>query len=230
MLAYVSEANKRAFVSVQVFKGGLGGAPMTSWSLRIPLVRATAARRPTIASCDKHRHARLGHLTVEPLKTCKAKWAENRDKARFYYDLIPDQDEVLDKAMTLYEAAEHESAPQDWLQLALDLMLASTPNAKGVTEHYAAALVDSMMDDPEIWQGHKPGFSAPVIVRTLREVRRASAFVPAHAEFISLCQKHRQQFNRWQLDLTTLHNIRDAAENILINLGEVAEPDGEYPF
>jgi hypothetical protein len=151
---------------------------------------------------------------------------ENRDAARFYYDLIPDQTEVLDKAEDLFHAAEHEPAPIDWLELAIDLMLSTAPNAKGVSELYAAALVDSIMDDPEVWQGYRPGFSAPVIIRVMREIRRKNTFVPTIAEFLDLCQKHRQQFRRWQWDLLTLLNLRDDAEGILISLGEVeVEPD-----
>jgi hypothetical protein len=105
-------------------------------------------------------------------------------------------------------------------------MLSTAPNAKGVSELYAAALVDSIMDDPEVWQGYRPGFSAPVIIRVMREIRRKNTFVPTIAEFLDLCQKHRQQFRRWQWDLLTLLNLRDDAEGILISLGEVeVEPD-----
>jgi hypothetical protein len=101
---------------------------------------------------------------------------------------------VLDTAADLFHDAEHEPAPADWMRIALDLMLASMPNAGKVSEHYAAGLIDSMMDDPEVWQGYKPGFSCPVLARVIREIRRACAFVPADKEFLDLCQKHRQLF------------------------------------
>ncbi|WP_164937283.1 hypothetical protein [Bradyrhizobium vignae] len=56
--------------------------------------------------------------------------------------------------------------------------------------------------------------------------------MPAHAEFLELCQKHRRQFQHWQYDLCHLHDLRDNAESILISLGEVkVEPcDLDEPF
>jgi hypothetical protein len=154
--------------------------------------------------CDGHRD-RLGNIVgVERLDTRKDALVKNRDRARFFYDLIPDQTVVLDKAADLFQSAEYEPAPADWPRIALDLMLASMPNASKVSEHYAAGLIDSTMDDPEVWQGYKPGFSYPVIAQVVREIRRASTFVPAHAEFLQMCQKHRQLFRRWQADLLFL--------------------------
>jgi hypothetical protein len=185
--------------------------------------------QPCLDWCDRHR-TREGNITIQPLSTRKEFWATNRDNARFMFDLIPDQNDVLDKAMELFDAAEHEPAPIDWLQASVNLMLAGYPNAKNVSEHYAAGIVDAVMDDPEVWQGYKPGFSCPVVVRVIREVKRSSKFVPAHAEFLELCQNHRKQFRRWQIDLRFLHNLRDAAEAILMNLGEVRYDDGDDPF
>lgn len=188
---------------------------------------------PCLKWCDGHRD-RLGNIIgVEQLDTRKNAWTKNRDRARFYYDMIPDQNAVLDQAADLFHAAEHEPAPPEWARIALDLMLASMPNAGKVSEHYAAGLIDSIMDDPEVWQDYNPGFSYPVIAQVVREIRRASTFVPAHAEFLEMCQKHRQLFRRWQYDVLFLHNMRDDAEAILISLGEVKVPpivDEDLPF
>lgn len=176
--------------------------------------------QPCFAWCDKNRD-RDGNLDVDHLDTRKAAWAKNREKARFRYGIIPDQTEVLAKAEHLFHAAEHEPAPVDWLRAAVHLMLAGFPNARGVSEHYAAGIVDAVMDDQEVWQGYAPGFSCAVTVRAIREVKRGSKFVPTHTEFLELCQKHRRQFQSWQWDLTRLTTLRDQAEAILINLGEV---------
>jgi hypothetical protein len=185
-----------------------------------PTLDMIRTMRPCLEWCDMNR-TREGNLTVRPLNTRKEFWAKNQDAARSLYHLIPDQNDVLDKAHELFCAAEHEPAPLDWLQAAVNLMLAGFPNAKGVSEHYAAGIVDAVMDDPEVSRGYQPGFSVPVIVRVIREIKRTSKFVPAHAELLDLCQKHRDQFRTWQYDVRCLQSIRDAAECILLNLGEV---------
>lgn len=182
--------------------------------------------RPCFAWCDENRD-RDGNVTVR-LNTHKDIRTKNRDVARFLYDLIPTD---LDKAQDLFHAAEHEPAPVDWLRAAINLMLAGFPNAKGVSEHYASGIVDAVMDDQEVWQGYPPGFSCPVVTRVIREVKRSCTFVLAHAEFLNLCQKHRQQFQQWRWDLIRLQNFRDKAEDILISLGEVkVEFDEDEPF
>ena len=106
-------------------------------------------------------------------------------------------------------------------------MLAGFPNAKNVSEHYAAGIVDAVMDDAEVWQGYRPGFSCPVAVLAIREAKRSSTFVPTHAEFLQLCQNHRRQFRQWNYDLPDLCNLRDFAEAILINLGELQPEQNE---
>ncbi|MET4788261.1 hypothetical protein ABIF64_000439 [Bradyrhizobium japonicum] len=185
--------------------------------------------QPCFNWCDKHRDSD-GNITAR-ISTQKGFREKNRDGARFLFDLIPDQTEVLNKADSLFHAAEHEPAPVDWIAAAINLMLAGFPNAKTVSEHYVSGIVDAAMDDEEVWQGYAPGFSTPVVVRTIREVKRSCTFVPAHAEFIELLQKHRQWFRSRQWDLLRLSDLRDRAEAILIGLGEVRfEFDDEEPF
>jgi hypothetical protein len=179
--------------------------------------------QPFFAWCERYR---AQGNNFEPLDTHKEAWARNRNKARFWYRNIPDQTEILAKATSLFYAAEHVPAPVDWLRAALELMLASSPNSKSVSEHYTAALVDSVMDDPDVWAGYRPGFSCSVIARVIREARR-SKFVLTHAEFLECCQKHRKIFKEWQWDLCRMEDLRDQAEAILINLGEVEVEPGD---
>jgi hypothetical protein len=51
-------------------------------------------------------------------------------------------------------------------------MLDSVPGAQHISDAFRHGVVDSMFDDPEVWEGYSPGFSAPVIVRAVREARR----------------------------------------------------------
>jgi hypothetical protein len=64
-------------------------------------------------------------------------------------------------------------------------------------------------------------------VLAIREAKRSSTFVPTHAEFLQLCQNHRQQFRQWNYDLPDLCNLRDSAEAILMNLGELQPEQNE---
>jgi hypothetical protein len=72
----------------------------------------------------------------------------------------------------------------------------------------------------------------PVYLQVIREVRRTCEFAPSQAKFIELCQKHREIFRRRWRDVLHLHNLRDDAEQILINLGEVKlnENELDVPF
>jgi hypothetical protein len=177
--------------------------------------------QPCLKWLDAHRD-RLGSPLISELNDSKEHCAKHRDEARWRYDLIPDPYNLW-LAQDRFHAAERESAAVDWLQAAVNLMLAGFPNARNVSEHYAAGIVDAIMDDPEVWQGYDPGFSCPVVVRAIREIKRGSKFVPTHAEFLELCQNHRQQFWRLRWDMDNLRSLRGNAERILINLGEIED-------
>ena len=117
--------------------------------------------------------------------------------------------------------------------MAFDAMLMAMPNAKNISEHTVAAYLETL-DDPETWQGYGPGFSAAVVVRSIRETMRASTYVATPCELLQMLQKHRKLFRTWQSDVQWLRDARDRAEDILLNLGEIKfdmpDDDSLIPF
>jgi hypothetical protein len=101
--------------------------------------------------------------------------------------MIP-KDPHLYQAQTLFKGAEHEAAPEGWAHIANGLMLDSTPSANRVTDAYACAIVDGMFHDPETWDGYGAGYSAPVIIRAIREARREDA-LPSPGRVSSRCAR-----------------------------------------
>jgi hypothetical protein len=184
--------------------------------------------RDPFAWYDQNRN-QLGGITLHQLDTRIVACAKNRDVARYLYDLIPDQNEVLDPAQDYFEIAECVPTTEANLHRVIGRMLNQMPNTKGVSDDYRLGLSDSIMYDPEIAEGYRPGFSMPVYVQVVREIRRTCEFAPSQARFIELCQKHRIIFRDRQRDLLQLHSFRDRAEAILMNLGEVKYdfPDDE---
>jgi hypothetical protein len=98
-------------------------------------------------------------------------------------------------------------------------MLDSVPGAQHISDAFRHGVVDSMFDDPEVWAGYSPGFSAPVIVRAVREARRQGG-LPAPGNFLALCTRHRSWFQHAQARMHDLLEIRQNAEDILIKLGD----------
>jgi hypothetical protein len=72
-------------------------------------------------------------------------------------------------------------------------MLESVPGTQNIGDAYRRVVVDSMYDDPEVWGDYQVGFSAPLIVRAIREGRRQGVLSSA-AAFIALCTRHRAWF------------------------------------
>jgi hypothetical protein len=195
-----------------------------------PTLDLLHALREPFAWCDENRD-REGNITIRDLDTRKAAWAKNRAMARFLYDLIPDQNEVLDLAQERFRIAEQVPTTEANLHRIIGRMLNQMPNTKGVSDDYRLGLVDSLMYDPEVSGNYRPGFSMPVYLQVVREVRRSCEFAPAQAKFIELCQKYRTIFRDRQCDVFCLSSLRDDAESILINLGEVKVPmDEDEPF
>lgn len=209
---------------------------------KITLPMVFAAAKPTIEAikmmwtplqwCAQH-HDRIGNVVgVDVLDTRKEACARNRDAARQWYDYIPDWP-VLDQAEKLFTAAENTPAPADWMPMSFDAMLMAMPNAKNISEHTVAAYLETL-DDPETWQGYGPGFSAAVVVRSIRETMRASTYVATPCELLQMLQKHRKLFRTWQSDVQWLRDARDRAEDILLNLGEIKfdmpDDDSLIPF
>jgi hypothetical protein len=137
---------------------------------------------------------------------------------------------ALDRAYALFEAAEQDSAPPEWLRAAIDHMLAERPNAKSVGPDYAGGLVDSLMYDDELHGEYEPGISAPVLISVIRELRRSGGdFVPSPDAFLKACVDHRKKFKDHARRTLNLMNVRDRAEAVLYALGETPTDDWTPP-
>jgi hypothetical protein len=137
------------------------------------------------------------------------------DEAEARLVVIPDM-AFLQQAGQLFDDAEHKSAPEPWFHLALGAMLASMPNAKNVAPDYQFGVVDMLVRDEEVWEkGCEPGFSAPVFVRAIRQVRREDEFVPAAAKILKACQQNRRHFRELGFNVTLLMQVRENAERVV---------------
>jgi hypothetical protein len=147
-------------------------------------------------------------------------------------DTIPDGDH-LTRAGALFLEAEEQPAPESWLHLAIGLMFDSEPGAVNFPDATRCAVADSAYRDPQVWEDdYEPGFSAPVVVRAIREARLQGALSPG--VIVKLLMKHRRLFKTLNADLDALMQVRwdaeDAIENnpkrLLLNY----DPDNDVPF
>lgn len=136
------------------------------------------------------------------------------DEAKSRLAIVPDTT-VLEEARQLFRDAEHVAAPAGWYMLALNAMLAGAPNTKSVAPAYAFAIVDSILYDEEIQDGYGPGFSCPVVVGALRELRREMEFIPTAADVLQACRLHRRQFVEHQHIADVLIEVRRNAEEVI---------------
>jgi hypothetical protein len=134
---------------------------------------------------------------------------------------------LMYQAEELFHTAECEAAPEPWLHAAIGLTLDRMPSAKNLSPSYRFGLVDSMLRDPEVWGGYRPGFSYAVIAQVARDVRRTGDFTPSPAEFLKLCGKHRSLFCERQSHIRRLVNLRQNAGDVLIETGDLKVPDWE---
>jgi hypothetical protein len=174
--------------------------------------------KPLLDVVDAKMKTREGFkVKLDAKEHCKL--ARNRFRA------IPD-DHVLYGAMNLFKAAERESAPEWWLHAAIGLTFDILSNGRNVSPNVRSGVVDSMMYDEEIHNGYRPGFSAAVVYEMTLDVRRiTSEYLPMPAKILELCAESRKRFKR-RLRLTEiLLDARQAAEDVLIELGEVKVPD-----
>jgi hypothetical protein len=104
-------------------------------------------------------------------------------------------------------------------------MLAERANAKNVSADYAAGLVDSMLYDAELHSGYEPGFSAPVLIAVVREMRRAGDFVPSQAAVLKACTEHRKKFELHRARTQSLMNLRENAEAVIYAVRETPTDD-----
>jgi hypothetical protein len=92
-------------------------------------------------------------------------------------------------------------------------MLQSQPDPNAIVgDAYRCAITDGAFGDPEVWGQYGPGFSAAVIVRSIRAARLQEA-LPSPGGFLNLCIRQRVQFKTWNADLSTLLDLRWAAED-----------------
>ncbi|WP_108516884.1 hypothetical protein [Bradyrhizobium algeriense] len=73
-------------------------------------------------------------------------------------------------------------------------MLAAAPNTKTVSPAYSFGLIDSILYDEELREGHSAGFNCAVVVSAIRQLRRDQSFIPAPAEVLQACLQHRRVF------------------------------------
>lgn len=129
--------------------------------------------------------------------------------------LIPDI-AFLQQAEHLFEDAVRKSAPEAWFHLALGAMLSAMPNARNVAPEYQFSVVDSIVHDDENWERDcQPGFSPPVFVCAIRQVRRETEFVPSVAEILKACQQQRNRFRELGSNATLLAAVRENAETVV---------------
>jgi hypothetical protein len=83
-----------------------------------------------------------------------------------------------------------------------------------------------------VWAEYGPGFSAAVVVRSIREVRLQGR-LPSTGDFLKLCIRHRQWFKARHVDTSALLDLRYAAEDHLEEIGVRQleyDPEDEVPF
>jgi hypothetical protein len=140
------------------------------------------------------------------------------DRAAELIEIIPES-RHLAAAGALFLEAEEQPAPEGWLHVVLGIMLDSEPGAINVPDAFRCAVADGLYRDPEVWECYDPGFSAPVVVRAIREARRLESALSPGA-FIKLCLKHRRQFRQMHADIGALMEIRWKAEDALEESGQ----------
>jgi len=155
---------------------------------------------------------------------------EDEDDAKARLAIIPEM-AVLQETARLFDDAVRKSAPEPWYHLVLGTMLASMPNAKNVAPDYQFGIVDMLERDEESWEnGCEPGFSAPVFVSAIRQVRREEEFVPSAAKILKACKEHRKRFRQLlEYDVAALIEVRENAEAVLRDWDE-AMRESEIPF
>jgi hypothetical protein len=129
-------------------------------------------------------------------------------------ELIPDGS-ILASAGVLFLEAEEAVADEAWLHVAIGMMLAGIPSAASIADDYRCSLADSFYRDEET--GGR--YSAPVVVRAIREARRTMDDAPSVATFLKLCARQRGWFRKRRDDIDQLMEIRYQAEDHLEAIG-----------
>jgi hypothetical protein len=188
--------------------------------------------KPTLDAIPKLREARewlakwknrdqgYNHLMLN-VERC-----DELDEAEVRIALIPDT-AFLQQAGQLFDEAVRRSAPEPWFHLALGAMLAGMPNAKNVAPDYQFSVVGTLHDD-EIWEKDcDPGFSAPVFICAIKQVRREEEFVPTAAKILKACQQQRKRFRDLEHAANLLTAVRENAEAV-VGEWEIPWDGGEF--
>ncbi len=115
----------------------------------------------------------------------------------------------------MFYDAEHVPAPPAWYGLSFGAMLAGAPNAKNVPPAYIFSLIDSILYDEEIHDGYGPGFSCPVVVRAIRQLRRTPASSRRPLRSFRACRQHRRKFRDCKQTVDVLIQVRRNAEEVV---------------
>jgi hypothetical protein len=182
--------------------------------------------RPTLDAFPRLRYARdwLAHWKKRDSGFSRLMLDPNgiidEDEVNERLTFLP-QMAVLQEAVQLFGDAVRKSAPEPWFFLAIGAMLLSMPNAKNVAPDYSIAIIDMLVHDHESWERDcQPGFSAPVFISALRQVRPETQFVPSAAEILEACKANRKRFRQLESDVTLLIHVRENAEEHLSLWGE----------
>jgi hypothetical protein len=147
-------------------------------------------------------------------------------------EIIPAGDRLA-RAGALFLKAEEQPTPEGWLHLAIGLMFDSEPSAVNFPDATRCAVADSAYRDPVVWGDYEPGFSAAVVVRSIREARLQGALSPG--VIVNLFIKHRRLFKALKADLDILMQVRWEAEDAVEKIDPQRllldyDPENEVPF
>jgi hypothetical protein len=205
------------------------GAPISSPSGENPFAVAFLPAQPTLDALADLRRP----LVWLDKRRRSQKPLFDPAQARELFELIS-TDERLYAAQRLFRDAETEPAIESWVHVALSVMLQSIPAAAGVNDAFRNGIVDSMYNDPQVWGAYQPGFSAPVIARAIRQLRREDHGVPSVARILEVCTLHRRLFKRFAADIDELVFLRYEAEDQQEAIGLVEapayDPEDDVPF
>jgi len=155
-------------------------------------------------------------------------WREDTPRHMIAFNLIWDIDEVdlaerlaiippieiLKEAVQLFEDAVHKSAPGPWFILALGAMLRGMTNAANVAPDYSFQIVDILLHGHEAQErGCEAGFSPPIFIDALRQVRLETDYVPGPAAILKACKAHRERFRELAVTAETLLELRQNADD-----------------
>jgi hypothetical protein len=153
----------------------------------------------------------------------------SKENAGDLIELIPDGGRLAGIG-ALFLQAEEEPADEAWFCVAIGMMLAGIPTVHDLGDDYRSALADAVYRDEETGGP----YSAPVVVRAIREARRTIDDAPSVATFLRLCAKQRRWFRKRRDDIDQLLEMRYQAEDHLEAIGLYAstydDEEDEVPF